>query len=306
MGVTGTQVAQDACDIILMDDNFASIVVAMLWGRNVYESVQKFIQFQLTVNIVAVNLAIVGAVFFQGSPLNAIQMLWVNLVMDSFASLALATEPPVDALLDRPPIGKNMNIISKQMYFNMFGQAFYQFVVCNIILFWGTTMFYTPGLNFPQQDLVQSDLMKKKVREDIHTGVEDDKQLLLGWFAGCGATQHYTFLFNCFVVMTLFNQFAARKLQGENELFEGATKNPYFMFFAIFEFGMQIAFTYFGDSFGSYNYGITWYQWVWCIIFGFFGWVWQLILNQLAVVAGIKKVPPKVAATANAKQVIPK
>jgi len=304
MGITGTQVAQDACDIILMDDNFASIVTAMLWGRNVYESVQKFIQFQLTVNIVAVSLAIVGAVFFQGSPLNAIQMLWVNLVMDSFASLALATEPPVDELLNRPPIGKNMNIISKQMYFNMFGQAFYQFIVCNIILFWGTTMFYTEGLQFPQQDLVQSETMKQKVKADIHTSVAEDNQLLLGWFAGCGATQHYTFLFNCFVVMTLFNQFAARKLQGENALFEGAANNPYFMFFAIFEFGMQIAFTYFGDSFGSYNYGITWYQWVWCLIFGFVGWLWQLVLNQFAVVVGVKKLPPKIGA--KSKQVIPK
>ena len=76
------------------------------------------------------------------------------------------------------------------------------------------------------------------------------------------------------------------------------------MFFAIFEFGMQIAFTYFGDSFGSYNYGITWYQWVWCLIFGFVGWLWQLVLNQFAVVVGIKKLPPKTAAKSN--QVIPK
>ena len=98
MGITGTQVAQDACDIILMDDNFSSIITAILYGRNVYESVQKFIQFQLTVNIVAVTLAILGAILFQSSPLGAVQMLWVNLIMDSLASLALATEAPVDEL----------------------------------------------------------------------------------------------------------------------------------------------------------------------------------------------------------------
>jgi magnesium-transporting ATPase (P-type) len=118
MGITGTQVAQDACDIILMDDNFSSIIVAILYGRNVYESVQKFIQFQLTVNIVAVVLAIVGAIFFQASPLGAVQMLWVNLIMDSLASLALATEEPEDRLLEKPPIGRNDAIITSQMYFN--------------------------------------------------------------------------------------------------------------------------------------------------------------------------------------------
>ena len=101
MNITGTQIAKDACDIVLIDDNFASIVVAVKWGRNVYDSISKF-RFQLTVNIVAITLAICGAFVFQESPIAAVQMLWVNLIMDSLASLALATEPPTDALLDRP------------------------------------------------------------------------------------------------------------------------------------------------------------------------------------------------------------
>ena len=142
MGIQGTQVAKDACDIILMDDNFASIVTAMKWGRNIYDSIQKFIQFQLTVNIVACTVAAIGALVFQESPLGAIQMLWVNLVMDSLASLALATEPPTEALLKRPPYGRNENIIKRGMYINMFGQAFYQLIVVLIILFSGHTVFY--------------------------------------------------------------------------------------------------------------------------------------------------------------------
>jgi magnesium-transporting ATPase (P-type) len=305
MGVTGTQVAQDACDIILMDDNFASIVVAMLWGRNVYESVQKFIQFQLTVNIVAVALAIIGAVAFQGSPLGAIQMLWVNLVMDSFASLALATEPPVEELLNRPPVGKNLPIITKQMFFNMFGQAVYQLIVTIIILFWGTTLFYSPGVDSPAQDIPMSKVLQEK-QMSIFEG-STAEQLTLGWFSGCGATQHYTYLFNCFVVMTLFNQFAARKLRAEYDLFEGASKNKYFVFLAAFEFAMQIAFTYFGDAFGSYNYGLTGYQWIWCIIFGAIGWIWQLGLNALSRKLGIYNDDGRGAkGKATAKQVVPK
>ena len=82
MGIAGTQIAKDAADIIILDDNFRSILVACKWGRNIYASVQKFLQFQLTVNIAAVVSAIVGAVAYAQSPLAAIQLLWVNLIMD--------------------------------------------------------------------------------------------------------------------------------------------------------------------------------------------------------------------------------
>jgi P-type Ca2+ transporter type 2B len=76
----------------LIDDNFNSIVKAVLWGRNIYDSIRKFIQFQLTVNVVAVFITLVGAVVIQKEVLKPIQMLWINLIMDTLASLALATE----------------------------------------------------------------------------------------------------------------------------------------------------------------------------------------------------------------------
>ena len=98
MGISGTQIAKDAADIILLDDNFASIVTAAKWGRNVYDSVCKFLQFQLTVNIAAISVAVVGAFRYQESPIAAVQMLWINLIMDSLASLALATEPAAHGL----------------------------------------------------------------------------------------------------------------------------------------------------------------------------------------------------------------
>ena len=109
----GTQIAKDAADIILLDDNFASIVTAAKWGRNIYASIQKFLQFQLTVNISAVVTALTGAFAFQTSPLAAIQLLWVNLLMDSLASLALASEPPVDELLQKPPVNRSDHMITK-------------------------------------------------------------------------------------------------------------------------------------------------------------------------------------------------
>lgn len=92
MGIAGTEVARDAAAIILIDDNFTSIVKAVLWGRNIYDSIRKFVQFQLTVNVVAVVTTLIGSALLEKEVLKPIQMLWVNLIMDTFASLALATE----------------------------------------------------------------------------------------------------------------------------------------------------------------------------------------------------------------------
>ena len=94
MGVKGTQIAKGASDIIIMDDNFNSIVRALIWGRNIYESIRKFLQFQLTANLVACAISVISAIVIRQSVLTAIQMLWINMIMDSLASLALATEPP--------------------------------------------------------------------------------------------------------------------------------------------------------------------------------------------------------------------
>jgi calcium-translocating P-type ATPase len=140
MGIQGTDVAKEASDIILTDDNFDSIVKAVMWGRNVYDSIAKFLQFQLTVNVVAVICAFFGACIVGESPLRAVQMLWVNLIMDTLASLALATEPPTEDLLKRKPYGRTTALISKTMMINIFGHAIYKLVVVFIILFAGNSL----------------------------------------------------------------------------------------------------------------------------------------------------------------------
>lgn len=182
MGVAGTQIAKDAADIILLDDNFASIVTAAKWGRNVYASIQKFLQFQLTVNISAVVTALVGSFAYQQSPLAAIQLLWVNLIMDSLASLALASEPPVDDLLEKPPVNRTDSMITKRMVANMLGHASYQIAVIMTLLFAGPNL-----LNVQQGN-------------EFPTGQ---------------GSEHYTIIFNTFVWMQLFNEINCRKVKGE-------------------------------------------------------------------------------------------
>ena len=121
MGIAGTEVAKEAADIILLDDNFGSIVTSIKWGRNVYDSIRKFLQFQLTVNLVAMFMALVGGIFLGDSPINSVQMLWVNLIMDTFAALALATEAPKEDIIKRKPCSKNESILTDVMWRNVLG-----------------------------------------------------------------------------------------------------------------------------------------------------------------------------------------
>ncbi len=116
MGICGTEVAKEASDIVLVDDNFASIVRAIHWGRAVFENIQKFLQFQLTVNVVALSTAFLAAVMGLGVPLNTVQLLWVNLLMDTLAALALAAEPPRPVLLKQAPHGRTAPLVSRPMW----------------------------------------------------------------------------------------------------------------------------------------------------------------------------------------------
>jgi Ca2+ transporting ATPase len=109
----GTDIAKEASDIIIVDDNFSSIINAIKWGRNVYDNIRRFLQFQLTVNIVACVLVFVGVCAGSESPLSAVQMLWLNMIMDSLGSLALATEEPTEDLLDRAPYKRDDFIVNK-------------------------------------------------------------------------------------------------------------------------------------------------------------------------------------------------
>jgi Ca2+-transporting ATPase len=123
MGLSGTEVAKEASDIVILDDNFASIVRAIRWGRGIFENIRKFLQFQLTVNVVALSTAFLAAVFGFGIPLNTVQLLWVNLIMDTLAALALAVEPPSPALLEDPPHGRHAPLITRSMWTSILGMG---------------------------------------------------------------------------------------------------------------------------------------------------------------------------------------
>ncbi|XP_042585405.1 plasma membrane calcium-transporting ATPase 3-like isoform X2 [Cyprinus carpio] len=248
MGIAGTDVAKEASDIILTDDNFSSIVKAVMWGRNVYDSISKFLQFQLTVNVVAVIVAFTGACITQDSPLKAVQMLWVNLIMDTFASLALATEPPTEALLLRKPYGRNNPLISRTMMKNILGHAVFQLIIIFTLLFVGEKIFdIDSGRNAP-----------------LHSP----------------PSEHYTIIFNTFVLMQLFNEINARKIHGERNVFDGIFSNPIFCSIVLGTFAIQIVIVQFGGKpFSCSPLNVE--QWLWCLFVGMGELIWGQVIASV-------------------------
>ncbi|OWR47137.1 plasma membrane calcium ATPase, partial [Danaus plexippus plexippus] len=258
MGIAGTDVAKEASDIILTDDNFSSIVKAVMWGRNVYDSIAKFLQFQLTVNVVAVIVAFIGACAIQDSPLKAVQMLWVNLIMDTLASLALATELPTPDLLQRKPYGRTKPLISRTMMKNILGQAVYQLFIIFTLLFVGDRL-----LNIPSGR---------------------------GQQLGAEPSAHFTIIFNTFVMMTLFNEINARKIHGQRNVFQGLFTNPIFYSIWIGTALSQVVIIQFGGMAFS-TAGLTIDQWLWCLFFGAGTLVWA----QLVTTIPTRKIPKKLS-----------
>ena len=241
MGITGTSVAKDASDIVLMDDNFVSIVKAVMWGRNVYDSIRKFLQFQLTVNVGALLLAFVSACIINESPLTAVQLLWVNLIMDTFAALALATELPTPKLLDRAPSRREESLISQTMLRNILGQVFYQFTLLMFLVFNGHKMFNLPN------------------------GID------LGESAA--PTVHYTLVFNAFVMLQVFNEFNSRKINNEANVFANIFDNNMFWFIVIGTIVVQLIIVEVGGEImktASLNWafiGVSLFLGVLCLLF---------------------------------------
>ncbi|XWS42502.1 hypothetical protein CRYUN_Cryun16bG0019500 [Craigia yunnanensis] len=141
MGIQGTEVAKESSDIVILDDNFTSVATVLRWGRCVYNNIQKFIQFQLTVNVAALVINFVAAVSSGEVPLTAVQLLWVNLIMDTLGALALATEQPTNDLMDKLPVGRTEPLITKVMWRNLIAQSLYQVAILLVLQFKGKSIF---------------------------------------------------------------------------------------------------------------------------------------------------------------------
>ncbi|KAM5350407.1 hypothetical protein ACJ41O_006912 [Fusarium nematophilum] len=246
MGISGTEVAKEASAIILMDDNFTSIVTALKWGRAVNDAVQKFLQFQITVNITAVILAFVTAVYDDNmqSVLKAVQLLWVNLIMDTFAALALATDPPTEEILNRPPQGKNKPLITTTMWKMIIGQAIYQLIVTFVLYFAGDR-------------ILGYDISDKQMKLELDT-----------------------IIFNTFVWMQIFNEFNNRRLDNKFNIFQGIHRNPFFIVINCIMVGLQIGIIFVGSrAFQINSGGLDGTQWAISIVTALFCLPWAIAIR---------------------------
>ncbi|GAA5852031.1 hypothetical protein JCM9279_005037 [Rhodotorula babjevae] len=250
MGIAGTEVAKEASDIILMDDNFASIVSAIMWGRCVNDSVRKFLQFQLSVNICAVVITFVSAVASdeEESVLTAVQLLWVNLIMDTFAALALATDPADPESLDRQPDRKTAPLISINMWVMILGQALFKTVPALVLNFAGHQIL---GLNATDE--------AERINE------ENDLK---------------TLIFNAFVFSQIFNMFNCRRLDRHYNIFSRVHKNPYFIVIFFIMVGGQALIVNFGGA-AFQVHRIDGKYWAISIIIGLCSIPWAAFLRTL-------------------------
>ncbi|XP_021720329.1 calcium-transporting ATPase 9, plasma membrane-type-like isoform X2 [Chenopodium quinoa] len=235
MGISGTEVAKESSDIIILDDNFSSVVKVVRWGRSVYANIQKFIQFQLTVNVAALIINVVAAVSSGSIPLNAVQLLWVNLIMDTLGALALATEPPTNQLMRRAPVGRREPLVTNVMWRNLIVQALYQVAILLAFNFGSSNFSLLKEGNLEHQNKLKN-----------------------------------TLIFNAFVLCQLFNEFNARK-PDELNVFKGITSNHLFMGIIGVTLVLQIVIIEFLGKFTT-TVRLNWKLWLLSVAIGLFSW----------------------------------
>ena len=299
----GTDIAKEASDIIIMDNNFTSIVVAIIYGRSIYENIRKFLQFQLTVNFGACILVFLCACIGNESPLESIQMLWVNMIMDSLGSLALATEPPYDQLLERAPTNRKESIINGRMWKHISIQSLFELSVLLMLYLIAPTFipedkddilksmeelqtcFGTlPGnVNFDKDNAYILYGNKDKWSEDIKIINEticlqfsSDSKIIQGnlheaydkYTSLYGSTTHMTFIFNTFVMYSLFNQVNCRMIDDSLNTFKRISKGLMFILVTLFELAIQIVLVEYGNKvFHCVQGGLSLKQWGYSIAF---------------------------------------
>jgi Ca2+ transporting ATPase len=316
----GTDIAKEAADIILLDNQFSSIIKAIKWGRNIFDNIQRFLQFQLSVNVVACILVMIGASVGQESPLTAIQMLWVNMIMDSLGSLALASEKPTDDLLNRGPNKRSDFIINPKMMKHIIGQSIYQLIILFVILFSAPVWLkeYQPdfqregfllatcfGPEIPvyyENDLNETNMyvisglasMFSNSTNVTWTGSQSD--LCLEAFAGrrniksaynyfreeFSATTHYTVVFNTFVLCQLFNEICCRVIDDGFNIFVRIETNLMFIVIWIVEIGAQALIVLFTTFvFNVSSPSISAEHWGICLAFAFLTFPVNFLLKLL-------------------------
>jgi len=225
-------------------------VTAVKWGRNIFDSIRKFLQFQLTLNVAACFMCFFSGAVIKESPMNPVQILWINLVQDTFAALALATEEPTEDVLKRPPYTRDEYVITPLMWRNIMCQSIFQLILLIVFLFYGDVWLGIPsGRNNPE------------------------------WTFENGI--HYTLFFEIFVCLQLFNEINCRKLKKEEyNVFAGFWKNPLFLIIFWGTFFVQILLVQMG-GYAMKCTPLTWDYHLFCFALGALSLPVQILIRMI-------------------------
>eukprot|EP00730_Choanoeca_flexa_P001990 TRINITY_DN10871_c0_g2_i2.p1 TRINITY_DN10871_c0_g2~~TRINITY_DN10871_c0_g2_i2.p1 ORF type:complete len:1169 (+),score=386.65 TRINITY_DN10871_c0_g2_i2:156-3662(+) len=254
MGLSGTDVAKEASAIVLLDDNFTSIVSAIKWGRGVFDGIRKFLQFQLAVNFTAILVVFIAIIAdpegeSDNAPLKPVQLLWINIIMDSFAALALSTEVPTEEVLKYKPYDRNEPLLTRFMQRRMGLQVILQTITFLLLLFAGEELFETEKRPEDNEDTTYS-------------------------------VRHLTVVFNTFVLSQLVNQINSRKLRGEMNVFDGLLRHHIFIGVWLLSFVIQVLMVQYGGV-AIETEALTAGQWGGCIAIAVLPLVWGFIFALL-------------------------
>ena len=320
----GTDIAKQASDIVIIDNNFSSIITAIIYGRNIYDNIRKFLQFQLTVNFCACLIVFICACIGNETPLTPIQMLWVNLIMDSLGSLALATEPPYEELLKRTPTKRNESIINGKMWKHIGIQSIIQITILLILyllapkfikekdlirLAENQLIYYCygtlPGKTNPKNIIYGTESnwdnnirLLKNIDIEECGGFSNRINLNLAYqeyYNSNGASTHMTILFNVFVYYTLFNQINCRVIDDSFNIFIRMNKSLLFPLICILEMGLQAIIIEFGnEALHVVERGLTLNQWGYSLLFScitfFISILVKLIPLEILIDKGLNKI----------------
>jgi Ca2+-transporting ATPase len=215
MGIAGTEVAKEASKIVLLDDAFSTIVNAVHWGRSLYENIQRFIQFQLTINVSALTIAFLGPFFGVKPPFTVLQLLWINVIMDTFAAIALCSEPPRPGLMKMKPKRKDEDILTPAMKRTiLITGAFFVVVMLTLLIGMGWYGWFDSSW-VPKEQWVNGE------RPANHSEVVD----LL-------TVRQVSLFFSIYVFFQVWNQINCRSLVPDTSGFSGILGNPTFLMIA--------------------------------------------------------------------------
>jgi len=215
----GCSTAKEAADIIIINNDFQASLRSVMWGRNIYHNVSRFLQFQVTVNISALATVFIGGAIFGESPLSAVQLLWINLIMDTFAAIALSTEPPLASVLQGVPFKSNAPLLSETVWRQIIGVSVWNTIVMVFLILFGSLI---GGLDY-----------KYSTPTEITSGPLADEAMQ--------KRQHFTYIFNTFIFLQLFNEINCRKVgRRDFNVFEKFLHNWYFLGVLLGTFAAQI------------------------------------------------------------------